>query len=131
MKLLRIWLLVVLAVLLPMRGAMSATMLCVPPGAGSAHETSLAASHADHGDNHGQAHESHEPALHGEGGPAHDHSAADRCNLCSASCSSPPLPSASAGIEEPAILTSVSFPDLCAPAPTFQSGGQERPPRTS
>jgi hypothetical protein len=50
--------------------------------------------------------------------------------VCSASCSSPPLPSAATGIEEPVALASVSYPALSAPAPAFHSDGQERPPRT-
>jgi hypothetical protein len=50
--------------------------------------------------------------------------------VCSASCSSPPLPSAATGIEEPVALASVSYPPLSAPAPAFHSDGQERPPRT-
>ena len=140
MKLLRLWLVVLLAVLLPVRGAMAATMPCAPAGGGNHHPAEAVdrgAGHAGHGAGHEHADSGHAhadagraaaPPDHGQG--AHDHSSDDRCNLCSATCSSPPLPSAATGVDEPAALTSVSYPDLSAPAPTFQSDGQERPPRT-
>ena len=132
-KLLRIWLLVLLAVSLPVRGVMAATMLCAPTG-GAVHTEANSTGHEDGhhhddqtlaaaGPSHGQAHDDH-------GMGAHDAASHDRCNVCTSSCSSPPLPSAAADIAEPVALTSVSFPDLSVPAPTFQSDGQERPPRT-
>ncbi|MFT3817844.1 MAG: DUF2946 family protein [Rubrivivax sp.] len=116
MKLLRIWLLVLLAVLLPVRGAMAASMLCPPAGGESRTEARLmASSHHRHGDG---THKHHEPA--------HD----DKCNLCSASCSLTPMPSHVAGIAEPRHLAGISYPPLSAPAPSFVSDGQERPPRS-
>jgi len=132
-KLLRTLLLVLLAVLLPVRGTMAATMPCTP--AGSAAHAEMGAMAHDEGHGHdGHAHidagQSHDHATHDHGDGAHDHASQDKCNVCSSSCSSPPLPSATAGVEEPGVLSSVSFPDLSVPAPTFQSGGQERPPRT-
>ena len=131
-KLLRIGLLVLLAVLLPVRGAMAATMLCTPPGSGSHHESNVVdpTAHTHHGSEHTQTAHDHDHAQHDHGEGVHVHATLDKCNVCSTSCSSPPLPSAPAAIDEPAVLTSISFPDLSAPTPTFQSGGQERPPRT-
>ena len=138
-KLLRLWLLVLLAVLLPVRGAMAATMLCAPTGSGQhqttapdhgAAHTDHGSAHADHATAHDHAEPGHDAAPHDHGQGSHDHSSDDKCNICSASCSSLSLPSASAGIGEPVALSSVSFPGLSAPAPTFQSDGQERPPRT-
>jgi len=135
-KLLRIWLLVVLAVLLPVRGAMAATMSCGPAHAGS-HGESAGEHHRAASGHEGVAHEhgvqahGHAPHGHDGGGPSdHDHASQDQCTMCSASCSTPPLPSAVAGLDEPLAPTSASFPDLHAPVPTFQSDGQERPPRT-
>jgi hypothetical protein len=131
-KLLRIWLLVLLAVLLPIRGAMAAAMACPP--AGSVPLQQLVGAHADghahgnHGDGHAQA-----GHAHGGGDTAADHAHAagpDQCNMCSASCATPPVPSAAGGLASPLDLTSAPFPDLPAPAPTFLSDGQERPPRT-
>lgn len=125
-KLLRIWLLVLLAVLLPVRGAMAAAMLCLPATGGAAGEMRLmehdGASHHDHA--------SHEAARHDHGGH-HDQSkfSQDDCNLCAAFCSVTPLASATpavASLDPP----TTTFPDLLAPAPSFLSGGQERPPRS-
>ena len=138
-KLLRACLLVLLFVALPIRGAMAATMLC-PPANGAAHAGMSVVDpeaghdlegpmHADPDQRHDHDHE-HDHAQAQPGDGAHDHAHHDKCNVCTSSCSSLPLPSASAGIAEPEILTSVSFPELSAPAPTFQSDGQERPPRT-
>jgi len=124
-KLLRLWLVVLLAVVLPVRGAMAAAMLCPPGGAGPAGVSSMA-----HGaeDSHGGM--DHADEDHGHA--AHDHGkvANDKCNLCASSCSSPSMPSTSTGLGAPGALTSQSFPELSAPAPTFLSDGQERPPRT-
>lgn len=127
-KLLRIGLLVMLAVLLPLRGAVAATMLCGPAGTGG-HGAQV---HDGSGEAHAAPAHGHSQHDHGKGGhPGHDPASPDKCNLCSATCSSPPLASASTGIAEPQILSLLLFPGLCAPAPTFQSDGQERPPRTT
>lgn len=130
MKLLRLWLLVVLAVLLPVRGVMAATMMCTPAG-GPAH-TGMSVDEAGQHDHSSHRHSDQvfDPAQHDHGKAVHGHASDDKCNVCSSTCSSPPLPSATAGIDEPRVLSAVSFPDLFAPAPTFQSDGQERPPRT-
>lgn len=143
MKLLRIWLLVLLAVLLPVRGAMAAAVLCAPAGMGQHGDLRVAGAdhghahadpqahdagahdHADQGIGHGVDHEHGSSAHHG-----HDASGQDRCSLCSACCASPPLLSTPAGIVAPTALSAVSFPTFSAPAPTFLSDGQERPPRT-
>jgi hypothetical protein len=113
-KLLRVWLLVLLTVVLPVRGALAAAMLCTPTGM-KGHESSLMVEQGD---------------CHGHGAVAQDTAGHDKCNLCSASCSCPPLPSAIAGIDEPQAVTAASFPEVSAAAPTFLSDGQERPPRT-
>jgi hypothetical protein len=128
-KLLRIWLLVLLAVLLPVRGAMAAAMACPPPASAAAQQLGAHASH-------GHASHGHDEAGHSHGGdhaaadPAHAAGPADKCNMCSASCATPPVPSAAGGLAAPLDLASAAFPDLPAPAPTFLSDGQERPPRT-
>ncbi|CAN7166976.1 hypothetical protein LJR039_000214 [Pseudorhodoferax sp. LjRoot39] len=130
MKLLRIWLLVLLAVLLPVRGAMAAAMACPPPASAPVQQLGADAGGHGHG-NHG-----HDEAGHAQGADnaaadhAHAAGPADKCNMCSASCATPPVPSAARGLATPLDLASASFPDLRAPAPTFQSDGQDRPPRT-
>lgn len=128
MKLLRIWLLVLLATLIPVRGAVAAAMLCSAAGPGSQGELRVMDPRAAGGvhDAEAQAHHRH------DGGAGHDHKAAqkDKCNLCAASCALTPLLSEPAGISEPRDLADVPFPSITAPAPSFLSGGQERPPRS-
>lgn len=141
MKLLRIWFVVLLAVLLPIRGAMAATMPCAPTSAAAQVGMYVEAADADHGDAHPHHsdHAAQMAAVDASDHSAHDHGSqsssdhdhkSQKCNMCSASCSVPPMPSASAGISEPMVLTDASFPSLAAPAPSFLSDGQERPPRT-
>ena len=127
MKVLRLWLLVVLAVLLPIRGAMAAAMLCPPVGAAMPAELRASGHEAHHGHEQagGQAMHHHEAAAHHDESPAPDH---DQCNLCSAFCSLTPLPSAMPGVPPPLEVSAASVPDFAAPAPSFVCGGQERPP---
>jgi hypothetical protein len=109
----RFWLLLFLAVLLPVRGAVAAAMMCsmaVPP---PPHE------HVTHGEGHGHHHP--EPAA----SPA-----ADTCNLCAASCCLTPLPSQPPAVAAPLPGASVVFPEIDAPPVSFLSDGQERPPRS-
>jgi DUF2946 family protein len=122
MKTWRICLLLLLAVLLPVRGAVAASMLC--PIAKSTQEN-----HAVHD------HAAMEHPLAGMGGSddghsGHDHTASDNCNMCLAYCSLTPLASKSPTPLEPLAPATVKFSELSAPAPSFLSEGQERPPRT-
>jgi hypothetical protein len=133
-KLLRIWLLVVLAVLLPLRAAMAVALPCALAGVGTPSGTTHHDA-AGHGHGHGLGHAvaAHEHVQHHPGTVAlHDHEKAcqDKCNLCSASCSATPLIATFAGVPELRDRASVSFPDLSVPAPSFLSDGQERPPRS-
>lgn len=113
MKILRLCFLLLLAVLLPLKGAMAASMLCP---AGVQVEMQM---HAGH---------------HGMDDPAaspHDHGTVDKCNTCSAFCSLTPLVSDMPRLPEPSAPVAVRFPAISTPAPTFLSGGQDRPPRRS
>jgi hypothetical protein len=124
-KILRLWLLVLLAALLPVRGAMAAAMLCPPAGVGTQQE--LRSNHEHEGASHAHAEHHHEGAAH------HDESADpgdEKCNLCSAFCSLTPLLSEMPGVPPPLEVPVESFPDFSAPAPSFLSDGQERPPRS-
>jgi len=133
MKSWRIWLLLLLAALLPMRGAVAAAMLCPVAGSGiqmelamvdhpTAHEVMDHAMVHDHGSSH-----DHAAGDHHDG---HDHTATDRCNMCSAFCSLTPLVSEAPTVAKPLDPTAAKFSELCAPPPSFFSDGQERPPRT-
>lgn len=126
--------LLLLVVLLPVRGAVAAAMLC--PVAGSGLQTELRLTDQPVGDDavdsaathHPGAEHDHEVSGHGDVG--HQHSASDACNMCSAYCSLTPLLSALPALPEPPDLKAVYSVNVFAPPPTFVPDGQERPPRT-
>jgi hypothetical protein len=126
-KVLRIWLLVLLAVLLPVRGGMAAAMACVPAAAAAAPSEVEVTDHHEHHD-HAAAHHDHgagDPEVTAAAGHGHG-----ECNLCSAFCSVTPLPSAAPTVAAPLDLAAAAFPSVGAPAPNFLSSGPERPPRS-
>lgn len=130
-KQLRFWLLVVLVALLPVRGAMAAAMLCAPGATGA--QSALRVTAPDHGEHHGHHHEGgaewhgqHHGHDEGHDGASHD----NKCTMCSAFCSATPLLSALPTLPGPVTAAASHFPALDAPAPTFLSDGQERPPRS-
>lgn len=123
MKAVRLCLLLVMAVLLPIRGAVAAAMLCPMAGPGTAVEMqAMAAMHEEMG--HGMAHGGHP---HEEG---HDPAAPDKCNLCAASCCLTPLAGSVPTVVAPLDLRAAAFPYYSTPPPSFVSGGPERPPRS-
>ena len=136
MKTFRIWLLVLLAALLPVRGVVAAAMLC-PPASMSGQSTT-ASTGIDHHMMDEAGPVAHEHAEHqhpghdvGSPGPSgHPSDGHGKCNLCCDFCSMTPLLSALPSVAAPLNLSSVPFPDLHAPAPSFLSDGQERPPRS-
>jgi hypothetical protein len=134
-KAVRIWLLVLLAVLLPVRGAVAAAMMCPVGSMGMqselrAHEHPASHVAMDDGLAHDPADHPHEHAGADHHDDGQSHGASDKCNACSAYCSLTPLVSSVPTLVEPADLAAVKFPDLSSPAPTFLSDGQERPPRS-
>lgn len=119
MRIVRVLLLVLLALTLPVRGVMAAAMLCPPPAAAVGHAHAGSASHP-HAEAVAKAAEHHHDATAGT----------DTCNLCSACCSVPPVPSAAPALPLPHDLAGAVFPAYSVPAPSFLSDGQERPPRS-
>jgi hypothetical protein len=130
----RILVLLLLALLLPLRGALAATMLCSTPGESSQVNVVVLPDHGAHAE-----HAGHE--MHGDGadhaGPDpgvshHDGKGghADKCNLCVNGCNATPLVAALPEVTQPLLAAKVVFPAVSAPAPAFQSDGQERPPRS-
>lgn len=104
--------LLLLATLLPIRGAVAGAMLCPM---GSMQKPAVAA------------------MAHGDGGCGHEEPAPqanDACNLCAAFCSLTPLPTSLPPLAAPISLASTTFPALAVPAPTALPSGLERPPRT-
>ena len=138
----RICFLLLLALLLPVRGAVAAAMLCPAGPAGMQHEMTRgeAARHdaMDHADRHahpaahgGQAMEHGHAAInHDDGHAGHDHTTSESCNACSSLCSLTPQVTSLPPVFSPLDPAGVKFSEPSAPAPSFLSDGQERPPRT-
>ena len=126
MKSFRLWLLLLLAVLLPIRGALAAGMLCPVGGFGIQAEVQF----TTHAHSHHEASAQDHGADHGHGGGSHgDSDSADKCNLCSAFCSVTGLVGAGVTVAEPQTGPTV-FPHVRAPLASVVPDGQERPPRT-
>jgi len=130
-KTIRLCLLMLLAVLLPIRGAVAAAMMCPPAASGGHHAMHGAGEHAEHPLEHAHGHADAHPHEHAPGA-AHDHHAAgDQCGLCAACCTAAPLLSSVPHLSLPDDLRTAAFPALPARAPSFVSDGPERPPRRS
>ncbi|HWH82943.1 MAG TPA: hypothetical protein VNU71_11990 [Burkholderiaceae bacterium] len=126
-KTLRIALVLLLAALLPIRGAMAAAMLCPQGshGAAAAHRMVMPAAGHDHA-----AMLKEQQHVHDAAGAASDDGHAGGCSLCAAFCTMTPMPSAAPAVHAATLVRALAFPVLAAPAPVFQSDGPERPPRT-
>ena len=134
MRHLRVWLLLLLVVVLPVRGAMAAAMLCLPQDGPRSQEAMV--QHLG-----GESSKSHDHALHGHGhhghaedaeaGSDHDLSSvtADDCNLCASFCSLTPLAANAPDLLHPWARAALN-PAPSLPAPSFVSDGEDRPPRT-
>ncbi|HSI49992.1 MAG TPA: DUF2946 family protein [Ideonella sp.] len=127
MKALRLCLLLLLAVLLPLRGAVAAAMLC--PG-GQAMQLQLSAAPAGMA-MHDHAHMHEHEAQAGQAHHAQPSGELAKCNTCCDFCAMTPLPATEPLLPVAQALANVRYPHLLAPAPSFVSGGQERPPRAA
>jgi hypothetical protein len=132
---LRLWLILLLAVLLPLRGALAASMTCPVAGSGMKTGTQMAEQAHEHGHahSHGTGVDHHGAELTSVTGDHHDVTgageASDKCNVCSAFCSVTGLVSGTAEVAKPQRLATV-FPHPFAPPPSYFPDGQERPPRS-
>jgi hypothetical protein len=124
-KSLRVWLLILLALALPIRGAMAAAMLFAP-ASGHVHATASAGHVHEHGSHADAA--GHQQAAADQGDKA-GHDGNDKCSFC-ASCCSATFPVAVTFNMPQAPPAGAKFPEYRAPATDFFSGGQERPPRS-
>lgn len=114
--------------LLPVRGAVAAAMLCPTAGEGTGVEWT-AKTEATHHHMSAADHAHHEHSEHSDG---HHSDSSAKCNLCCGDfCSMTLLLSSLPSVVAPQDLSSISFPDFSAPAPSFLSDGQERPPRST
>lgn len=133
MKHIRTIILVLLSILLPIRGAVAATMLC--PEEEGASTVAMVVGHDDHAQqaDH-QMHADNSPVHHhaGEGAPddtaSHDHP--PTCQFCASGCCMASMVGTVPSLDEPSLTSLVVFPALTARIPAFHSDGQDRPPRT-
>jgi hypothetical protein len=134
LKTFRIWLLVLLAVLLPIRGAVAAAMLCPTAGvetsgvAMTAHDGMHQAMAAVMAEGHGAHQDAHQHSGAPEAGGHHD--GVDKCGLCCDLCSMTPMMNSASTVALPLNFGVALFTEPFTPAPSFLSDGQERPPRT-
>lgn len=130
MKTVRILLLVLITLLLPFRGAVAAVEHCTEEVDGNRMELRLH-EHPHAGQAAASCHSADPDHATDPPGP-HDPAAgmAGECSSCAASCSSSPLVNAVPLLSPPLSFTALVFPALHAPAPSFLSDGQERPPRS-
>ncbi|KQW37753.1 hypothetical protein [Rhizobacter sp. Root404] len=127
MKHLRIIILVLLSILLPVRGAVAATMLC--PDIEGTLTGAVSAEHDDHG-LHADRSLAHHHASEVE--PDADSSSADHpatCHFCASGCCMASILGTVPSLGEPGLTSLVTFPALTTRIPAFQSDGLERPPR--
>ncbi|WP_374673031.1 hypothetical protein [Ideonella sp.] len=136
MKTVRLLLLVLLALVLPMRGALANVTWCMDRDHGTGHAVSTPHEHGSahgaeghaHGDEH--VHADHLlPATPAAGADATDDPCAEHGSVCAASCGAPPIMSAPPAVLAPMATAATSYPAFIAPPPSHPSEGQERPPR--
>ncbi len=131
---LRIFILVLIAVLLPVRGAVAASMLC-PQGVGT-NEAAFVAEHGHHDVHSERGMHAGVSAVHHDASAEatnNDSSSGEHpttCHFCAGGCCMACIVNTFSSTGQSELNSSVSFPALTAPAASFQSGGQDRPPRT-
>lgn len=108
-----------MAMLLPLRGVSAAVVAC--DQLEDSHMQTVVMPHD---------HEVHGAASQGEASGSHDHDGFDRARHCVSSCAATPLISALPSVATPEAASATDFPRFAAPAPTFQSDGPDRPPRS-
>jgi len=131
-KKLRIWLLILLAILLPIRGAVAAGMLCEEPDAYAATASHSHQPAQGHTSVHADVQQAQDAA---DDGTSVSHGTslggADSCNLCVVFCCSvAAMVNQVLTVPAPLDLASTPIPVFAAAAPSFVSDGLERPPRT-
>jgi hypothetical protein len=132
-KYFRTFMLVLLTVLLPIRGAVAAAMLC--PGKASTVSTLAVGGHTEHEMHAGHGMEAHLSATHEHShSDAPDESSAGAhstaCQFCAGGCCVTPLAFAPPCVQSPRVTASAAFPELTARVSAYHPDGQDRPPRT-
>lgn len=133
-KTVRILLIVLLAVLLPVRGALAGAGHCAgskdfTQAIAAAHVHTEVPQHGEQGDEHADT--GHAPH-HSSSTDTEQYSASgDPCTVCTATCSATSLLSEPLTMVSPIAMAGTSFPALIAPPPSHTAEGPERPPRSA
>lgn len=134
MKHLRTFILILLAVLLPIRGAVAAAMLC--PGEAATIGTTAVAEQGHHDMHTGHNMDEHYTATHdhSHGHPSDGSSSGAHppaCQFCAGGgCCVTPLAFAPPSVASPMLIASAAFPVLTARVTVYYPDGQDPPPRT-
>jgi hypothetical protein len=129
----RIFILVLMSLLLPIRGAVAATMLC-PEGEGPSTAAVVAEQgHHDMRADH-EMHADHAASHHHDTGATHDDSSSGEhptnCHFCASGCCMASMVGTAPSLGAACLTSSITVPALTTRIPAFQSDGQDRPPRT-
>jgi hypothetical protein len=128
-KIFRLWLLVLIAVLLPIRGAVAAAMPCPNESTPVHHHMGASPDHRMMG--HERMADAPQHHLQADGHPDHGHAGhGDKCNLCASCCTGTAMPSSLQAAFEALEPAGESFTAPATPAMSFLSDGQDRPPRS-
>lgn len=131
----RILLLVLLAVLLPVRGALAGAGHCAGSPDAVVQVVAAAQAHSDahaHGGHGAAPADAVHAAHHASPAGGEDLSAsADPCTLCTATCSATPFLGEPVAMPMPLAAAGTSFPALAAPPSCHATEGPERPPRSA
>jgi hypothetical protein len=127
----RTWLMLLVALLLPLKGTMAAAGMFCHMGS-TTPQAAIGQQHHEHHVDASHAHAGHADTQSGSGAPEPDpgSAASPTCTICSAVCSAPPLPATGPSPLSLPATASERFPALVPPHVTALSGGLERPPRT-
>ena len=131
----RTWLLLLVALLLPFKGAMAAVGVFCHLGSAQPlsaivahmHDRHAAGEHSHHEHRQHAGDASHTQHTGDDGQPASDVS----CAYCSAICGAPPLPAAYTSVVEVLPVGAERFPALTQPRLSAVLDGLDRPPRTT
>lgn len=125
-------LLVLVALLLPVRGTLAAVAHCTGSPNGETRVEAVVQNH-DHAHHAMGSGPTGAPEAQGDAAADLHHpsvgDAAD-CKLCTASCSATPFVSPASASAAPLFLVATSFAALAAPPSSHASEGPERPPRS-
>lgn len=134
MKTLRIFLLTLLVLVLPLRGALAAVAHCMADPAAQPAGPAVVQMHQDHGGHdhhHGQAgvQAPESAGAHHSPAGADGATALDACKFCAAYCSVTPVLSTLPSLVSVSPLAETVFPALVTPPPSHLADALDRPPQ--